>query len=163
MASQIQRAFRAHMSRKIAAAVKIQSLVRGSMEQNMFKAQMNAVIIIQSLLRGHLGRSSAKTKSATVFAVIKIQTFFRMKMARNALQNYRENIAATKVQRLFRGHIERQIMYSVADACARIAQVVMVEVIDLTKDDDDIIDLTEHANFVDLTGVVQDEVIEGSI
>ena len=52
-------------------------------------------------------------------------------------------------------------MYSVTDAW--VAQAVMVEVIDLTKDDDDIIDLTEHANFVDLTGVVQDEVIEGSI
>ena len=82
-------------------------------------------------------------------------------MARNALQNCRENNAATKVQRLFRGYIERQIMYSVTDAW--VAQAVMVEVIDLTKDDDDIIDLTEHANFVDLTGVVQDEVIEGSI
>ena len=88
-ATHIARSWRRYRHRKVAAATRVQALVRCFFVRRTVSKWIAAASVIQRLIRGVLGRQIFLKRVSRVHAAIKIQAVYRMRAARKAYEHLR--------------------------------------------------------------------------
>ena len=100
----IQTTYQAYFSR-----LHRKTLSHAFLATKKYALQTIAAVEIQRLFRGHIGRSTAKFVLEKDFSAILLQAFYRGMKARAFYTDlvFKRNWSAIKIQRIFRGHLDR--------------------------------------------------------
>lgn len=102
-----------------AAAIKIQTAIRGWMAREQFKRAVQAVILIQANARGYMARTVAYELRRNRAAIV-IQSMIRQYHARKKVRTAIN--AATFIQRAYRSYLSRKV--EMAEAKTRAATII---------------------------------------